>query len=203
MRSLVLIRICVALLITALLFVVLLSAVNIRVISSTRDDILSANAQTLKIYDCILVLGAGIKNNSTPSDMLADRLDTAISLYHRGYSDTLFLSGDRSGDDYDEVAVMRSYCLERGVSDTDMVCDTAGYSTYESVDNLRSYGSYDDILIVTQGYHLYRAIFIADAMGLEADGISATTRKYRGQNIRDLREGLARFKDAVKLIIEK
>lgn len=203
MRPLIWIRICAALLIVVLLFLVVLSATNIRVISSTRDDILLASAQTDKTYDCILVLGAGIKNNSTPSDMLADRLDTAIALYNRGYSDTLFLSGDRSGDDYDEVAVMKSYCIDRGVSDTDIVCDTSGYSTYESVDNLCAYDLYDDIIIVTQGYHLYRALFIADSMGLEADGISATTREYRGQKIRDLREGLARFKDAIKLIVEK
>ena len=183
------------------LFLAVLSAINIWVISSTRDDIIFGNSEPDTSYDCILVLGAGIRNNSTPSDMLADRLDTAISLYHSGYSNTLFLSGDRSGDDYDEVAVMRAYCMERGVADSDIVCDNFGFSTYESVDNLCSHNSYDKILVVTQGYHLYRALFIADAMGLEADGASATTRQYSGQQLRDIREGFARLKDAVKLIV--
>ena len=97
---------------------------------------------------------------------------------------------------------MKNYCLEQGVAEEDIICDSAGYSTYESIANLCALELYKDVLIVTQEYHLYRAIFIADAMGLEADGVSATTREYRGQKIRDLREGLARFKDTVKLLID-
>lgn len=189
-------------LLAVFLFLAILSAVNIYVISSTDESIVGGDRLD-KTYDGILVLGAGIKNNSTPSDMLADRLDVAINLYHNGYSNVLFLSGDRSGDDYDEVAVMKAYCMERGVLEADIVCDNFGYSTYESIDNLREYGLCDDIIIVTQGYHLYRAIFIAEDMGFDADGVSATTRAYRGQNIRDIREGLARFKDALKLLVTK
>ena len=194
-------RACLFLLVAVFLLIAILSAVNIHVISSTREDIVSGSDKSHKSYDCILVLGAGVNNNSTPSPMLADRLDVAIHLYLSGYSNTVFLSGDRSGDDYDEVAVMRSYCIERGVLESDIVCDNFGYSTYESLNNLCEYNSYNDVIIVTQRYHLYRAIFIAEAMGIEVDGVSATTRAYRGQNIRDVREGLARFKDALKLVI--
>lgn len=202
MRYGLLLRICAILLLVVFLFLAVLSAVNIRIIRATRGNILSSDNKAKSRYDCILVLGAGIKNNSTPSDMLADRLDTAISLYRTGCSSTLLLSGDCSGDDYDEVRVMKNYCLEQGVAEEDIICDSAGYSTYESIANLCALELYKDVLIVTQEYHLYRAIFIADAMGLEADGVSATTREYRGQKIRDLREGLARFKDTVKLLID-
>lgn len=146
-------------------------------------------------YDCILVLGAGLRSDGSPSDMLADRLDVAIELYEKGVSKVIILSGDRSGEDYDEVSSMVRYCLAAGVPEEAIVEDGKGYSTYESIYNTKIDGSYKKILVVTQRYHLYRAMYIAEKMGLEADGADAALRSYRGQLFREVREIAARTKD--------
>ena len=146
-------------------------------------------------YDYILVLGAGLRSDGTPSDMLADRLKIAYGLYERGASNVIVLSGDRSGEDYDEVTAMRVYLEGMGIPKDAIIEDGKGYSTYESVFNLNEAGNYDKIVIVTQKYHLYRAVFIAEEMGIYADGADAAIRGYRNQLYRDLREVAARTKD--------
>ncbi len=149
-----------------------------------------------KNYDCILVLGAGLRPDGSPSDMLADRLEVAIELYKMGVADTVLLSGDCSGEDYDEVSSMERYCLTAGVPSNAIVKDGAGYSTFESMLNTKnSEKNYDTVVIVTQRYHLYRAIYIADELGISADGADAALRTYRGQVFRELREIAARTKD--------
>ena len=146
-------------------------------------------------YDCILVLGAGLRSDGTPSDMLADRLKIAYELYEAEVSDVIVLSGDRSGSDYDEVTAMRIYLEDMGVPEGAIVEDGAGYSTYESVYNLKSENKYKKIVVVTQKYHLYRALYIAEEMGMSADGANGALRGYRGQIYRDIREVAARTKD--------
>lgn len=145
-------------------------------------------------YDCILVLGAGLRSDGSPSDMLSDRLRGAIELYEKGISERIVLSGDRSSETYDEVSAMAAYCLEAGVPETALVLDPIGYSTYESVINTVRAG-YSRFVVVTQRYHLYRALYIADGLGAEAVGFSADYRSYRGQAVRDAREVVARVKD--------
>lgn len=144
-------------------------------------------------YDCILVLGAGVRDDGSPSDMLADRLQTATALYHDGISRTVFLSGDRSGD-YDEVSAMAAYCRDAGVPEEAIVCDFEGFSTFESLRNALDAG-YQHMVLVTQEYHLYRALYLAEGLGAEAVGVSASLRPYRGQWFRDGREVFARVKD--------
>lgn len=180
-----------------LLIALVPALINLYVISSTKKHIYSELSQeNVKTkYDCILVLGAGIRNNSTPSDMLKDRLDTAIELYENGVSDIMFLSGDRSGEEYDEVTVMRKYCIEAGIPEAAIICDYEGYSTYESVLNLWEDGRFESIVIVTQSYHLYRALYIAKSFDIYSDGVSSDVRSYRGQSIRSIREYAARVKD--------
>lgn len=151
-------------------------------------------------YDCILVLGAGLRNNGTPSDMLADRLETAIKLYNEGYSDIILLSGDRSGDHYDEVSAMKNYCLERGISSENIFCDNFGFSTYESLYNTSQMQDMNKVIVVTQKYHLYRALYIAEKMELDACGTPADIRSYQSQTFRDIREIFARAKDFYKVI---
>ena len=151
-------------------------------------------------YDCILVLGAGLRNDGTPSDMLEDRLKIAINLYNEGYSDIILLSGDRSGDHYDEVSAMREYCLDNGVPSEDILCDNFGFSTYESLYNTAKMQDVERVIVVTQSYHLYRALYIAEKMGLDVCGASADLRGYRKQMYREIREILARTKDFYKVI---
>ena len=149
-------------------------------------------------YDAIVVLGAGVKPDGTPSHMLEDRLRGAVALYREGVSPKLILSGDNSGEDYDEVSAMVKYCIDAGVPENAIIRDDIGFSTYETMYNVVKDMGYKRIIAVTQEYHLYRAMYIADAMGAEVDGFSTDYRTYFGQIKRDIREYFARTKDFIK-----
>lgn len=145
-------------------------------------------------YDCILILGCGVRGNS-PSLMLADRLSKGLELYQNGASQKLLMSGDHGKDDYDEVNVMKDFAIENGVASKDIFMDHAGFSTYESMYRAKEVFEANKILIVTQEYHLYRAIYNARALGLDAYGVAADAVDYAGQTYRDFREILSRNKD--------
>ncbi len=147
-------------------------------------------------YDCILVLGCGV-HGETPSHMLEDRLLQGIELYEFGASEKMIMSGDHGREGYDEVNVMKDFATERGVPSENIFMDHAGFSTYESMYRARDIFKAQKILIVTQDYHLYRAIYDARALGLEAYGVASNPRSYAGQLYRDIREILARNKDFV------
>lgn len=162
---------------------------------STEKYVLDpANAGTG--YDCILVLGCGV-HGETPSHMLEDRLLQGIELYENGASGKMIMSGDHGREGYDEVNVMKNFAMERGVPSENIFMDHAGFSTYESMYRARDIFKAEKILIVTQDYHLYRAIYDARALGLEAYGVASNPRTYAGQLYRDIREILARNKDFV------
>lgn len=168
---------------------------DIIVVSSAKDRIITADeAAELENTDCVLILGAGVRNGS-PTPMLRDRLITGISLYKSGAAPKIIMSGDHGREDYDEVNVMKSYAVENGVPDGDVFMDHAGFSTYDSVYRAKAVFEADSIIIVTQKYHLYRALYIAERLGVNAVGVSADLDDYSGQLKRDLREIAARDKD--------
>lgn len=144
---------------------------------------------------CILILGAGLKPDGTPNLMLADRLDQGSALYNRGVAPKILLSGDNGQERYDEVNAMKTYCLEWGVPPEDIFMDHAGFSTYESIHRASSIFLVESMVIVTQDYHLPRACYLADKMGIENLGIAARQVDYPGQQGRDVREIAARCKD--------
>lgn len=189
--------------VSALAFVILLllfvTVVNAVVVNSTKNNIVS-DADNLDGIECIVVLGAGLKSNGQPSDMLKDRLDCAVELYNIGVSDIIVLSGDCSGAEYDEVSAMYAYCMEQGIPESALIKDNYGFSTFESIDNVIIEFEYRKIIIVTQKYHLYRALYIAEKFGAEAYGYTADVRQYKGQLFRDMRECAARTKDFVKVL---
>lgn len=152
-------------------------------------------------YDCILVLGCGV-HGDTPSHMLEDRLLQGVELCKNGASEKLLMSGDHGRKNYDEVNVMKDFAIERGIDSEDVFMDHAGFSTYESMYRARDIFKAEKILIVTQDYHLYRAIYDARALGLDAYGVASNPRSYSGQLYRDIREILARNKDFVYSIIQ-
>ena len=182
---------------------ILVASINIYIVAFSSRYILDADEITDEKYDCILILGAGLRADGYPSDMLKDRLDTGIALYKMGLSNVLLLSGDCSGEDYDEVSAMKRYCLEQGVSEDSILCDNFGFSTFESMCNIYSLDIFEKIIIVTQKYHLSRAINIARGMGLDARGVSADTRAYHGQAYRNIREVMARTKDFFQTVNRK
>ena len=182
----------------------LVAVVNRAVVwEASRSEIYDCNKEINidKKYDCILVLGAGVRADGTPSHMLEDRLRGAVALYEAGVSDVLLLSGDNSGEDYDEVSAMVKYCLEHGVPESAIVRDDIGFSTSESVYNTVRTLGYSDILVVTQEYHLYRAMYMIKRMGADADGFATDYRAYSMQIKRDVREYVARCKDFLKVNI--
>ena len=182
----------------------LVAVVNRAVVwEASRSEIYDCNKEINidKKYDCILVLGAGVRADGTPSHMLEDRLRGAVALYEAGVSDMLLLSGDNSGEDYDEVSAMVKYCLEHGVPESAIVRDDIGFSTSESVYNTVRTLGYRDIIVVTQEYHLYRAMYMVKRMGADADGFATDYRAYSMQIKRDVREYVARCKDFLKVNI--
>ena len=145
--------------------------------------------------DCILILGAGLRNGY-PSPMLQERLDLGAALYRSGASDKILVSGDNSRKDYNEVQAMEDYLVDRhGVPREDIVRDHAGFSTYESMVRAKEIFCVDSAIVVTQRYHLFRASYIASKMGIETYGADAHRTSYAGRYYREARECAARVKD--------
>lgn len=163
---------------------------------TTKKQILSPEeAVKLTDVDCILILGCGIHDDGSPSAMLYDRLRRGVELFEQGAAPKLLMTGDHGREDYDEVNTMKSFAVEAGIASADVFMDHAGFSTYESMYRAKEIFQAKKIIIITQEYHLYRAIYIAQRLGLEAYGVAADYRAYSGQTYRDLREILARVKD--------
>lgn len=170
---------------------------NFAVIRTAEDSIFAPDAVPAGAWDCILVLGAGVRPDGSPSDMLYDRVRTGLDLYHGGAAPKLLMSGDHGRTEYDEVSCMLSLALEDGVPAEDVFLDHAGFSTYESLVRAKEVFGAERLVIVTQEYHLYRALYIAEKLGMEAVGVPADLRSYRGQLMRDVREAAARAKDVL------
>lgn len=196
-------KILCAVLIVAILGVCCVAGLNAMVKIRAESRILSPEeASQLEDVDCILVLGCLVKDNGVPSDMLHDRLRRGVELYQLGAAPKLLMSGDHGTEGYDEVNAMKAYAVDAGVPSQDVFMDHAGFSTYESVYRAKDIFQAKKVIIVTQQYHLYRAIYIAQALGLEAYGVSSDYRGYTGQSARELREVLARIKDVAMTVLK-
>lgn len=169
---------------------------------NVKEDIRTDAATNEIGADCILVLGAAVRPDGTPSLMLKDRLNKGISLYQRDVAPKLLLSGDNGQENYDEVNVMKQYALDHGVPAEDIFLDHAGFSTYESIYRAQEIFQVRKMIIVTQEYHLYRALFISKRLGIDAVGVSSEGNNYPGQGGRDLREALAQNKDFLVTIFK-
>lgn len=152
-------------------------------------------------YEYTLVLGAAIWGGE-PSPMLRDRLSKSVELYKDGKTSILFMSGDNERDFYDETTAMRRYATDNGVPEENVKYDDYGLSTYDSMYRAKNVYGIDKMIIVTQRYHMYRAVFIARSLGIDAVGVPAENIKYTGREAREVREVLARCKDFVKSIIK-
>lgn len=150
----------------------------------------------------ILVLGAGINYDGSPSAILQDRLDTAIALYENGVAPKLIMSGDNSESSYNEVMAMCNYAIDQGVPARDIFCDHAGLSTYDSMYRLRHVFGAQRAVIVTQEYHLYRALYDARGFGIDVLGVSSTKRTYQNMDSYEKREFFARIKDFAGVLVK-
>ena len=196
-------RLFVVLLCLALVGGIAVLGINGYVKKSTADQIITPEkAAELTDIDCILVLGCYVHDSGRPSDMLADRLRRGIELYQSGAAPKLLVSGDHGQKDYNEVKAMKLEAMEEGIPSEDIFMDHAGFSTYESMYRAKEIFQADKMIIITQEYHLYRALYIAEKLGIEAYGVASDYHTYVGQFMRECREILARCKDFVNTIIK-
>ena len=177
-------------------------AIDAYVKNSAEDRIISEDEATILDADCIIVLGAGVRADGTPSPMLQDRLLQEIALYNMGASDRLLMSGDNTKKGYDEVNTMKLFAIDKGIVSEHIFMDHAGISTYDSIYRAKEIFQAEKVIIVTQKYHLYRALYISEALGVDAYGVSADPRLYAAQKFREAREIAARAKDFVKCMFK-
>jgi SanA protein len=169
--------------------------INAIVINSTSKYIVTKEEAASLNADCIIVLGALVWDNNRLSNMLEDRVIIGTELYKLNVAPKMLMSGDHGRIEYDEVNAMMNYALKKDVKIDDIFLDHAGFSTYESMYRARDVFKAKKVIIVTQKYHLYRAVYVARALGLDAYGVSSDLRPYNGQKSNEMREFLARTKD--------
>jgi len=175
-----------------ILFVCICNAIVIGKALPHRTDPQALQAAKAQ-YDCVLVLGAGIKDDGTLSNLLRDRMTMGLALLESGYADTLLLTGDSQfSETYDEVGSMASYAMEHGVTEDRILQDPLGLSTYDSLWRAKNVYGMENVLIVTQNFHLDRALYLADALGLHCAGVVCDITMALPMN--HLREAAARVK---------
>lgn len=139
-----------------------------------------------------LVLGASVKRNSIPSEVLRQRLEAANALYQSGRIQKLILSGDNTRPYYDEVNVMKKYMLKKGIPPKDIFLDHNGIRTFDSLYRARHKFGCQKLVIISQAFHLPRALFIASHLGIKAYGFSADSSVESKDKFLMLRENFAR-----------
>ena len=184
-----------------IILIIIAILINVYIVINTSSRISNIDDFTENDFDCILVLGAGLRDKK-PSPMLEDRLIMAIKLYELGTAPKILVSGDHQYNDHDEVNVMKNYLIENGIPSNDIFMDHAGLSTYDSIYRAKKIFKVHKMIIVTQKYHLYRAIYIAKSLDFSTVGAMADKERYYGQTKRDIREFAARIKDFFKCIIK-
>ncbi len=178
--------------------------INAYMISFSSKYILTQEEYKEMNFDCVLVLGAGVWGDS-PSHMLEERLNKSIEVYNSKCTNRLLMSGDHGQKEYDEVNVMKNFAIEKGAVSNEVFMDHAGFSTYESMYRSRDVFEVESVVIVTQKYHLYRAIYDARKLGLDAYGVEADGQYDYHISVRtynNFRESLARCKDFIWCIIK-
>lgn len=192
-------------LICGILFCVILAlivlGINLYIFFKEKKNILSLEKASDFKADCIIVLGAGVRPDGNPTWMLEDRIKIGEQLYKSQCAPKIIMSGDHGQENYDEVNSMKKYAIGDGVPSEDIFMDHAGFETYDSLYRAKEVFGAKKIIIVTQEYHLYRALYIADKLGLEARGVSSDLRFYSKKMVYwKFREYLARVKSFGKCI---
>lgn len=176
-------------------------AMNVIVVATAYKDVVDADKIESDTYDCVLVLGCSVYANGTPSPALKSRLDKAIEIYKAGKTKKILMSGDHIGQYYNEVSVMKSYAVANGVPSEDIFLDHYGISTYDSLSRAKTVFELNNVIVVTQGYHVYRGVWDAKCFGIKAKGV-ACDEKINIDIKTNIREMIARCKDFLFGIIK-
>ena len=167
-------------------------AVDAQVAAVGRAKIVSlADA---KACDCVIIPGASVTIARQPSLILQDRLDVALEFYKSGRTKRILVSGDHGQKYYDEVNVMRKYLMDQGVPAEAIFMDHAGFDTYDTMYRARDVFQVRSALVVTQEFHLLRALYIGEQLGLEVEGVTSDLHLYSRAGYYRLREYFARMK---------
>ncbi len=158
-------------------------------------------AEDMSIQPVVIVPGASVLANGQPSDVLEDRLRAAYSLYTTGKVEKILVSGDHGSADYDEVNAMRRYLLAKGALPEDIFLDHAGFDTYDTMYRAHNVFGVTKAIVVSQTFHLPRALYIADQLGIEAYGVSAETQPYKKDAEFAFRERFANVKAYLDVLI--
>ena len=193
-------RLLAAVLAIAFAVVLVFAGTNAAAILTTQDDIVDQQAAASFDADAIIVLGASVHPDGTPSGILQDRLDDGIALYFAGAAPKIIMSGDNGTESYNECWAMKRYAVFQGVPSEDVFCDHAGFSTYETMYRARHVFGAERIVVATQTYHLYRALYDAQGVGMEAIGVPSDYGEYANQSWYDIREVFARTKDFFQVL---
>lgn len=193
-------RLLAAVLAIAFAVVLVFAGTNAAAILTTQDDIVDQQAAASFDADAIIVLGASVYPDGTPSGILQDRLDDGIALYFAGAAPKIIMSGDNGTESYNECWAMKRYAIAQGVPSEDVFCDHAGFSTYETMYRARHVFGAERIVVATQTYHLYRALYDAQGVGMEAIGVPSDYGEYANQSWYDIREVFARTKDFFQVL---
>ncbi|MDH4263756.1 MAG: YdcF family protein [Spirochaetia bacterium] len=185
---------------SATLVIILVS--NWIIISSTRH-LIAENLEKVKKADVGIILGAAVYSGNRVSTVVGDRIESAIELYREGKVDKLLISGDHAERYYDEVNTIKFWLLKNGIPPGNIEMDPSGFSTYESMCRARNVFNVNSAVIITQSYHLPRALYLARRLGISAQGFGADQRLYKNAKRFLMREYLARAKDFIYIHILK
>ena len=189
------IRVLFWLIFAAVILTLTIVGINLYIVIKEKSRIISLEEAAEFQADCIVVLGAGIRDDGSPTWMLEDRIKIGDKLYQNHAADKIIMSGDHGRENHDEVNTMKSYAMGEGIPSEDIFMDHAGFETYDSLYRARDIFGAKKVIIVTQEYHLYRALYIADQLGLDARGVTSDLRFYsKKMAYWKFREYLARVK---------
>ena len=183
------------------IFIVLI-IISLRSVNSYKKYIFDINDIPIN-NSTIIVLGAGIKDDGQPSDILIDRLETSLEVFNEEVGNKFILSGDHGREDYNEVGAMKDYIKNYNIDEKLIFMDHAGFSTYDTMYRAKNVFKVDKAIIVTNEYHLPRALYIARKLGIEAYGVKSDKRNYFFMNSYKKREILAKIKDYIYINIIK
>lgn len=175
------------LILIVLLFILILAAApRMIVVTSTRS--LISTLDTVPEKTVAVVFGAGLNRDGTPTAVLRDRVSTAADLYFAGKVEKILMSGDNRFIDYNEPGSMKTYAITLGVPEDVIVLDYAGRRTYDTCYRAIDIFQVPDAILVTQQFHLYRALYTCRVLGLEAVGVPSDLRSYRNSDFWHIRE---------------
>lgn len=189
---------------TFILVAIYVISVPLAIISYGKNKVYPDNISIVQPASIALVLGAGTTYDGKPSPILEDRLIKAAELYKHGKVSKIIVSGDNPTDNYNEPRAMMNYLTqEQSIPAKNVVADFAGRRTYDSCARAREIFGVDSAIVVSQGYHLYRAVFTCNQLGIESLGYSATLREYEGFRAYKIREFFAIHKAILDIYFKK